>query len=201
MKKNILTTIFVLLISGLTLWYTAFHKQEISLNFIPGDVLYHGSTNTNITVFEPRSNSVRGKKEGPVVFATPSLKLASCYLFHWDDSWVEQSISLKNGNVFNYQITMVISDKTRFKKEDHGGSIYILPPEGFTFNKHTGLKIYEWIHNSSVTPILKMDFSSALLAMEKMGVKVYFIEQEQFQYYLSLPEDLQKEFLLKLKNK
>lgn len=96
---------------------------------------------------------------------------------------------------------MVISDKIRFKKEDHGGSIYILPSAGFTFNKHKGLGIHEWTQNSSVTPILKMDFSSALLAMKKMGVKVYFIEQEQFQHYLSLPEDLQEEFLLKLKNK
>lgn len=81
MKNKILVLTVVLLISGLAFLYIPSHKQKIPQGFAPVDVLYHGSTNSNIKVFEPRNNHIRDKEEGPVVFATPSLKLASCYLF------------------------------------------------------------------------------------------------------------------------
>lgn len=95
------------------------------------DVLYHGSANSNIKVFEPRNNHIRDKEEGPVVFATSSLKLASCYLFSWDDSWVHQSISWKDGNIADYQVIMVIADKK--------GSIKKMMEEQFTYCLHKDL--------------------------------------------------------------
>lgn len=200
MKSKILILIVVVLVSGLAFLYSPFPKQKIPQGFAPVDVLYHGSTNSNIKVFEPRNNHIRDKEEGPVVFATPSLKLASCYLFSWDDSWVHQSISWKDGNIADYQVIMVIADKKRFDKEDDGGAVYILPSQGFDFEEHKGLGIYEWTHNGPVIPILKIDFSSAFAAMQKFGVKIYFVTQDQFQHYLSLPGDTQEQFLLKLRN-
>lgn len=198
MRNKILALIGVALISGLAFLYIPLPKQKIPQGFAPVDALYHGSTNSNIRVFEPKNNHIRDKKEGPVVFATPSLKLASCYLFKWEDSWVHQSISWKDENIADYQVIMVISDKQRFHKEDNGGAVYILPSQGFDFDEHKGLGIYEWTHNGSVIPILKIDFSSALTAMEKFGVKVYFVTQDQFQHYLSLPGDAQEQFLSKI---
>jgi hypothetical protein len=133
MKNKIVLAILILLISGLIFCYSSFYNSQIPKGFAPIDTLYHGSPNPNIKVFEPRNKGTRNKDEGQVVFATPSLKIAGCYLFKWDDSWVHQSVSWKNGDKANYQVTMVISDKARFEKADHGGTIYILPASGFHF--------------------------------------------------------------------
>jgi hypothetical protein len=195
MKSKIVITIIILLISGLAFFHIPFCSREIPQGFAPTDVLYHGSTNANIKLFESRSTHIRDKEEGPVVFATPSLKLASCYLFRWDDSWVHQSISWKDSNKADYQVVMVISDKTKFEREDQGGAIYILPSQGFDFDEHKGLGIYELTHKGTVAPMLKIDFPSALVAMKKLGVKVYFVKQDQFQHYLSLPRNAQEKFL------
>lgn len=122
-----------LLISGF-IFFTPFSQQQIIQGFAPVDVLYHSSTNGDIKVFEPRNNDFRDKEEGLMVFATPSLKLASCYLFVWDDSWVHQRLSWKDGKMADYQVSMVISDKKRFDNEGSGGAIYILPSKRFVFD-------------------------------------------------------------------
>lgn len=101
-------------------------------------------------------------------------------MFTWDDSWVRQSVYFEDGNEKDYQVIMIISDKARFEKEDHGGAIYIVPSQGFVFDENKGLGIYEWTHTVAVTPILEIQFSSALEAMEKHGVKVYFVKKDQF---------------------
>jgi hypothetical protein len=108
----------------------------------------------------------------PLIFATPSLQLASCYLFRWDDSWVNQSITTQSNN--DYQVIMVISDKQKFEKLDKGGSIYLLPVANFTFKEGKSLGIYEWTSRQSVQPIIELRFNSALEAMKKFGVQVYF---------------------------
>lgn len=189
----------VILLGIVLALYSIFQDQSFAQVLVPADVLYHGSTNRNIKVFEPRADSVRDKNEGPVVFATPSLKLASCYLFKWDDSWVDQPTPMPDGDKTDYQVVMVISDKSRFKKEDKGGSIYILPAHGFKFDESKGLGIYEGINRAKVTPISQLNFSSGLEAMQQLGVQVHFVSREQFRHYLSLSSEEQKKFLLQLK--
>lgn len=202
MKNKILVrTVVCVLIIGLPFLYIPLAKQKIPQGFVPVDVLYHGSTSSDITVFEPRNNNIRDIEEGSVIFATPSLKLASCYLFRWDDSWAHQSILWKDGNIADYQVIMVISDQKRFDDLDKGGAVYILSSQGFDFDEHKGLGIYEWTNKNSVIPVLKIDFPSALVAMKKLGVKVYFVEQEQFNDYLSLQGDEKEQFLLQLKSR
>jgi hypothetical protein len=73
MKSKILILIVVVLVSGLAFLYSPFPKQKIPQGFAPVDVLYHGSTNSNIKVFEPRNNHIRDKEEGPVVFKVGKL--------------------------------------------------------------------------------------------------------------------------------
>lgn len=82
-------------------------------------MVFHGSDKKYITILEPKAYHIREKSERAVVFASPSIKLAGCYLFKWDDSWVHQSIS----TIDNNKITMLISDKSRFAKIDSGGAI------------------------------------------------------------------------------
>ena len=189
----------ILLICTLAAFYFGFNNKLSSHNFAPIDALYHGSVNKDIRILEPRSYHVRDKEEGEVVFATPSLKLASCYVFSWDDSWANQSISWQDGDKTDYQIIMVISDQGRFKKEDSGGSIYILPVAKFKFDKNKGLGIFEWTSKEKVVPFAQINFASALEAMKKSGVKVYFVNKEEFNHYLALPGEEQEKFLLDLR--
>lgn len=181
----------------------SFHSacaDECKNKFAPIDVVYHGSTNLNIKTFEPKSEHIRDPNEGPVVFATPSIALASCYLFKWDDSWVHQLISWKDNNKSDYEITMVISDKKKFQKDDLGGAIYFLPARGFGFSENKGLGIYEWINKGKVSPYTQMNFSSALKAMKTFKVNVYFVDKAQFDRYINLSGEEQQKYLSTLKH-
>ena len=160
----------------------------------PIDVLYHGSKNKYVKIFEPRANHTRDLSDGKVIFATPSLKLASCYLFEWDDSWVHQSVSWKQENS-GYEVFMVISDMERLKKIDMGGSVYLLPIESFSFSADRGLGIYEWMSKENIEPLSKIDFFSALDAMKQFKVKVYSLSSEQFKRYLELSGEKQETYL------
>jgi hypothetical protein len=140
---------------------------------------------------------VRDKNEGAVVFATPSIKLASCYLFRWDDSWVHQFISNKDNG--SYEVFMVISDRKRFNAEDMGGAIYLLPPISFHSDEEKGLGIYEMVSNRSVVPYAHINFESALSTMQKFGVQVYFVNPTEFKAFLKSKGDEQQKFLDSLK--
>ena len=198
MKKN---SIFVIVLIGALTFFNFYVQNQFSSqykNFAPIDALYHGSGNRNIKIFEPRLDHIRDEKEGSVIFATPSIQLASCFLFKWDDSWVHQSISWKENNKADYKVIMVISDKVRFNQEDLGGAIYILPAHSFEYDKNNGLGIYEWTSKEKVLPFTQINFSSALEAMQIFGVQVYFVNSEQFKYYINLPGEEQEKFLLNL---
>lgn len=135
-------------------------------------ILYHASPNKNIDVFEPRNEHVRDINEGPVVFATPHVDLASCFLFENDDSWV--SISR-----FNSVQVIIVSDRERFEREDHGGVIYELPSDTFVHEIRGGAKD-EWTSRVSAKPTGKTEYKSALEAMLEHGVQVYFVDKSIF---------------------
>lgn len=69
-RSNVIVTILILLISGLIIFYSSSYNRRVPEGFAPIDAVYHGSSNTDIKVFEPRDNHIRDKDEGPVVFAT-----------------------------------------------------------------------------------------------------------------------------------
>ncbi|MBD3300433.1 MAG: hypothetical protein GF347_03715 [Candidatus Moranbacteria bacterium] len=136
--------------------------------------LYHASSNRNIEKFEPRAKNLRDSKEGPVVFATPDLALATTFLVsETNDSWTQ--IGKLNGVPY-----MVIGNKEDFIKYDKGGSVYKLPSKSFTFDPHKGMGENEWVSRDSVTPLEKEDFKSALEAMIEKGVQVFFVDKETF---------------------
>lgn len=131
-------------------------------------VLYHASTNKNVEIFEPHNKSIRDIDEGPVVFATPRIDYASCFIVKTDDSWVQIS-------AYGDIQTIVISDRDRFEKEDKGGAIYELPSDTFV-NEIRGSAKDEWTSREAVRPVGKNVFASGLDAMLEYGVQVYFVD-------------------------
>ena len=181
---------------------TAFAAELQTQRYAPIDVVYHGSINNDIVTLEPRSEHTRDEIEGAVVFATPSIRLASCYLFRWDDSWVHQSIAWKHNNKADYEINMIIGDYEKFTKSaSSSGTIYLLPARSFRVYENKGLGIYECVSKEKITPLAKIPFSSALQAMKTLGVNVYFLNKAQFKFYICLPTDKQSKFLINFKQR
>lgn len=136
--------------------------------------LYHASANREIENFEPRAKSVRDPEEGPVVFATPDLALATTFLVsEANDNWTQ------NGKINNTPY-MVIMGKEDFLKHDKGGSIYKFSSDGFTSHPDKGMGDDEWTSRDSVTPIEKTDVKSALEVMIENGVQVFFVKEDTF---------------------
>jgi hypothetical protein len=63
------------------------------------------------------------------------------------------------------------------------------------------VEILGWSHLRLLIRLtmLQINFSSGIEAMQKSGVQVYFVEQNQFQHYFSLPGEEQEKLLLGLK--
>lgn len=131
-------------------------------------VLYHASKN-DVTVIRPFSKTKpKDFNEGPVVFATPDFAAATKFLVPWDDGWAY-------GARFGDTHYLVVSDEARFKKEDKGAIIYMLPSD--TFEK---LNKNEWFSKVEVKPIDKKHFHSGLSAMKEYKVKVLFVDKRTF---------------------
>ncbi|MFA5413392.1 MAG: hypothetical protein WC348_02535 [Patescibacteria group bacterium] len=136
--------------------------------------LYHASSNRDIKKFEPRAKSTRDPKEGPVIFATPDLALATAFLVsETDDRW---SLIGKINDI----PYVVIKDKERFLKCDKGGSIYKFNSDSFSFDPHKGMGEDEWVSKKPVAPVEKTEVPSALEAMIENGVQVFFVDEGTF---------------------
>jgi len=196
---------FIVIITICSFCNTIFANDNIlSKCFIPIDLVYHGSPNKNLTILDPLAESIRDPKNRMVVFATSSIQVASCYLFKWDNSWVQQLVLWKNNELTKFEVYMVISDYKRFKNVDAGGAIYFLPAKNFNFNHsnnydNNGLGIYESTSSETIIPFTKMYFSSAMDAMKTFKVKVYFINKHQFKLYTRLSITEKNNFLAQLK--
>src|SRR5687767_10509331 len=117
--------------------------------------LYHGSPIRGLKVIEPRAISIRDHNEGPVVFATPDLVLASMFIVPVDDSFVNMGY-VGETPIFH------CGDKKRFLELDKGGAIYILSSEAFSFDSNKGMGDLEWTSTQAVVPIKEMVYDSAL---------------------------------------
>lgn len=135
--------------------------------------LYHASPNRNITLFEPRADSIRDPAEGPVVFATPDKTYASMFLVPTNDSWTSKG--RWNGGYYE-----VISDAKRYHDLDKGGAIYTLPADTFSCDLAKSLGDKEWVSRQPVKPVAKVVFASGLEAMCAHGVKVVFVTPAVF---------------------
>jgi hypothetical protein len=168
-------------------------------------VLYHASQDKDVKEFEPRAETFRDEKEGPVVFATPDKRFASMFLVpKTTDSWCQKSVFTDPENGKSIHV-MIISDKEKFEKLDKGGAIYSLPSDTFQTDLTKSTKSREWTSREVVEPTDKTEYKSGLQAMIENGVMVYFIDQQTFEklkksddFGLSIlqtlkPEEIKKE--------
>lgn len=136
-------------------------------------VVYHASSNKDLEVLEPRAETVRDKKEGPVVFASADKAGVTKFLVPSNDSWTRK---MRFAGVHIH----VISDRERYEKLDKGGAIYHLSPETFGLDETRGGGRGEWTSRVSVTPIGREDFKSGLQAQLDNGVQVFFVDKDTF---------------------
>jgi len=130
--------------------------------------LYHGSRHKDIEELEPRDESVRDLNEGPVVFATQELALATIFM-------VREVVESGRFNDIPYAV--IIGSRESFVENDKGGHIYILPVDTFGSDSKKGLGGYEWTSREKVKPSQKIEYSSRLDAMIENGVQVYFVDE------------------------
>ncbi len=135
--------------------------------------LYHASPNKDIKIFEPRAESVRDPKEGPVVFAAKDIGFAAGFLIKLADRWT-------NIGKFGDVPYIIIGDKEKFLETDKGGAIYVLPGNKFDTDPDKGMGEEEWTSKRPVRPINRIEFTSALQAMLDNGVQVFFVTKEVF---------------------
>lgn len=133
--------------------------------------LYHASLNRELSELHPRAESIRDSYEGPQVFATPDMALATIFL-------VPSHIPTKSGTHNGVPYIVIQEDPQAFNRRDKGGAIYELPPDGFGCEPDVGLGEGEWTCPATVKPIGKIEIPSALDAMLEAGVQVYFADAD-----------------------
>lgn len=131
--------------------------------------LYHGSPNRDIDELEPRQKTYRDLEEGPQLFASQELSVASMFLFEG---------SFSSGLFNKTPYAAIVGSREEIMQRDRGGHVYVLPSETFSCDPHKGLGEYEWTTRDSVKPIKTIEYPSAIDAMMENGVQVYFIDQE-----------------------
>lgn len=150
------------------------------MNVTTPKVVYHGSPGYEfIPILEPRAQTIRDEREGLVIFATPYIAYASCFLTRTDSTWVQHG-RFGSGNPFY----CVISNEARFRHADKGGTIYTLPGDTFIYDNKYGTGAIEWLSKSSVRPIDATACPSALETMIEYGVQVYFVDSHTYQKIL-----------------
>ncbi|MBI5466691.1 MAG: hypothetical protein HY975_00540 [Candidatus Kerfeldbacteria bacterium] len=132
-------------------------------------LFYHASANRHLERLEPRAETVRDEAEGAVVFATPEKDLASTFMLPKDDSW--SASGRVNGRAF-----ALFADRDKFAALDHGGTLYVLPAESFGRDDRDEHHRSEWTSQEAVVPIERIDYDSALTAMQENGVRVHFVD-------------------------
>ena len=142
-------------------------------------VLYHASSSKDIEEFKPRAESVRDPNEGPVVFATPDIAYASCFIVPSTDAWSQKSVFITESGESMHVV--IIGDKERFQKIDKGGAIYFLPSDKFETDLEKNMKDREWISRKPVKPSGKTEYRTGLQAMLENGVQVYFVDKKTFE--------------------
>ncbi|MCP3659041.1 MAG: hypothetical protein GY830_01465 [Bacteroidetes bacterium] len=196
--KNTLIIILSLLVCFLL--YSRQSKKTCKQIFTAKDcytkprILFHASNNRNIKVLEPRNIKKRNKNEGPVIFATANLDLATIFLSQFGDRYAKSgSYDWKN---FHY----IHKDKEEFLKKDKGGAIYIVPSDSFHSIPEKGLGRHEWVSKKKVKPLYKIEFDSALEAMIDLGIQVFFVDEETFAKLKSSKGEEHMKIIRKLKS-
>lgn len=158
--------------------------------------LYHGSSDKEISEFEPRATVFNHIQKGEYVIATPDYKSSLPYLFSGEIDG--QRIHWSAGSYDGQQRVILPVTKEDFLRNDFGGAIYTLSPESFNSVKERAN--YEWFSKEKVFPVKKEEFNSIMDIWEKNDVHPYFLTKDQFEEFLTLNSGKEKsEFLNSIK--
>jgi hypothetical protein len=136
-------------------------------------MLYHASANQSLGVIEPQQTLSKDKYIGDYVFATADKVLATMYLIPKGYG----SIMHPEENPPRIQIC---ADETEIRSKDNDGALYYLDASSFDESPQTELSEYEMASDKAVRPISKEVFRSSFDALDKMGIKIEFIDQQTF---------------------
>lgn len=136
--------------------------------------LFHASTNTEITVLEPRNEYPRYSGETPLVFATPHKALAAMFL-------CPSNIGVEIGVYDARYVIFINSTRAEYERVDLGGAIYSLPVDTFETDTVHGMGELEWYSTSPVSPLEKTVYKTSIEAMEKFNVEYCFVDDPTFQ--------------------
>ena len=131
--------------------------------------LYHGSSRLIEGPLHPvlEHKTLNHVHDRPAVFATARMDIASLFMFPLDTL---ASIGFEEDIAY----ICIWGTPEDFAIKDHGGFLYILPPESF---EKVG-KEYEWQSFSDVQPVEVKKFESVIDGMIQCGVHVYFINDD-----------------------
>lgn len=133
-------------------------------------VLYHGTIRNDIEEFNPYRAPER-PDESAMVYASPDFEIAA-------QSMANKFVS--NGGIVNgRKFVCIPMSREEFITQDKGGTVYTFPSESFEINTGKGFGgDKEWVSETAVKPIEKIEFPSLLGKMLEQGTEVYFIKPE-----------------------
>ncbi len=154
-------------------------------------ILYHGSTNGEITEFTPRLSHGTGSEHGEQVYASPSLMVASVFMAK---EYIKQPWS--SGFYGGAYCALITIPRDEFLQRDKGGYIYAIDSKSFSTKEGRGLDDQEYASSEPVTPETKVFYPSVLETMIELGVQVYFVNKDEYETLKDSTDD-QKHLCLK----
>ncbi|CAN5625949.1 hypothetical protein BH23PAT2_BH23PAT2_02560 [soil metagenome] len=141
-------------------------------------MLYHASTNKDLTSLEPKRTLSRDVYIGDYVFATSDYRLAAMYL-------VTRGRPILLNVKESIPRIVICSNAKEYIESDTGGAIYTLPGETFHKTPQEGLEDSELVSEVAVKTVSKKVYETSLAALKEAGVEIYFVGEEQFDGILS----------------
>lgn len=139
------------------------------------DIVFHGSAESGLTEIATSEKTVNGKKQ-QIIFASPSMRFASCFLPEWKDTWCNL-FALNDDAVY-------FSTRDREKFLQHAAkpaSMYLMQAGDFAHDPITGKDPIEWISRKNCIPLFEIRVESCLEAMRKLGVQFHFVDEKIFE--------------------
>lgn len=152
-------------------------------------ILYHASSNKNLKQITPQPTKSNDILIGSYVFATENLLLATMYL-------ANKGVAVMMNPEKENPTIVICSDSDSYIKNDVGGAIYELSSNSFKDTPQKDLSEFEKVSEIPVEPINFTAYSSSLDAIQKAGIKIYFVDEVQFNNLINNPK--QKEIISKL---
>ena len=153
-------------------------KFRPSETWLHPNTLFHGSPCMDIEIIQPKQldNRCNGR---PIVFASHHIGLASLFM-------LKHRGKFACGRLPNERLFYMTDDKKGCILNDKGGAIYVVPSASFFCEAHVSLGTDEWLSYSSIEPLYKFVFPSALDAILDFGVRVYFVDASTYARYWRL---------------